>query len=136
MVYRSDIFLAEGGVGGALHSPTLKAGAAKAEDASFSPLEWQVVQLARQDSLATLRKPGRWTRLQRLIFGQKPDPRLADKRLEALRQIAVEAWHRSYDVHSRRISAFRSAGFTEAHLERLLATIAAMRGSPKVRSFA
>lgn len=94
------------------------------------------MQLARQDSLATLREPSRWTRLQRLIFGQKPDPRLADKRLEALRQIAVEAWHRSYDVHSRRISAFRSAGFTEAHLERLLATIAAMRGSPKVRSFA
>jgi hypothetical protein len=123
MVYRSETFLAEGGVGGTFRSP-----AATAENISFSPLEWQVVQLARQDGLATLREPGRWTRLQRLIVGQKPDPRLADKRLEA--------WHRSYDVHSRRISAFRSAGFTEAHLERLLAAIAAMRGSPKVRSFA
>ena len=131
MVYRSETFIADGGVGGSL-SPAW----AKAEEGSFSPLEWQIVQLARGDSLATLREPGRWTRLQRLIFGQRPDPRLADKRLEALRQIAVEAWHRSYDVHPRRIFAFLSAGFTDAHLERLLAAIAAMRGSPKLRSFA
>lgn len=131
MVYRSEGFLAEGGVGGNLRSARVET-----ESASFSPLEWQVVQLARQDSLATLREPGRWTRLQRLIFGQRPNPRLADRRLEALRQIAVEAWHRSYDVHPRRILAFLSAGFTDAHLERLLAAIAAMRGSPKLRSFA
>ncbi|AMK20082.1 MULTISPECIES: hypothetical protein [Sphingobium] len=131
MVYRSEAFLAEGGVGGNLRSARVET-----ESASFSPLEWQVVQLARQDSLATLREPGRWTRLQRLIFGQRPNPRLADRRLEALRQIAVEAWHRSYDVHPRRILAFLSAGFTDAHLERLLAAIAAMRGSPKLRSFA
>lgn len=131
MVYRSEVFLAEGGVGGNLRSARVET-----ESASFSPLEWQVVQLARQDSLATLREPGRWTRLQRLIFGQRPNPRLADRRLEALRQIAVEAWHRSYDVHPRRILAFLSAGFTDAHLERLLAAIAAMRGSPKLRSFA
>lgn len=131
MVYRSEGFLAEGGVGGNLRSARVET-----ESASFLPLEWQVVQLARQDSLATLREPGRWTRLQRLIFGQRPNPRLADRRLEALRQIAVEAWHRSYDVHPRRILAFLSAGFTDAHLERLLAAIAAMRGSPKLRSFA
>ena len=131
MVYRSEAFLAEGGVGGNLRSARVET-----ESASFLPLEWQVVQLARQDSLATLREPGRWTRLQRLIFGQRPNPRLADRRLEALRQIAVEAWHRSYDVHPRRILAFLSAGFTDAHLERLLAAIAATRGSPKLRSFA
>lgn len=131
MVYRSESFLAEGGVGGSFAVPR-----GKAEEASFSPLEWQVVRLARQDSLATLREPGSWARLLRLIIGRKSNPRLADERLEALRQIAVEAWHRSYDVHPRRILTFRSAGFTDAHLERLLDIIATMRGSPKLRSFA
>jgi hypothetical protein len=81
-------------------------------------------------------QPGDAARTRPLDPAATADLRAKAGPAPGLRQIAVEAWHRSYDVHSRRISAFRSAGFTDAHLERLLATIAAMRGSPKVRSFA
>lgn len=143
MAYRPWNLLAEDGAGGA---PTLArpeplqpvptGTAPSAAGVTFSPLEWQVVHLARNDGLSSLREPGRWAGLHRLIFGERADPRLADTRLEALRQAAVEAWHRGYALHPARIAAFLAAGFTKSHLEGLLAAIADRRGTPKARSFA
>lgn len=104
--------------------------------ADFSPLEWQVVHLARRDRMASLRPAGPWARLHRWVFGERASPVLASERLEALRHIAVEGWHRGHALHPARIAAFHAAGFTEAQLERLLATISATRGAPKSRSFA
>lgn len=133
MAYLSFNAIAEGGSAG--FAPVL-ASAPAATVADFSLLEWQVVHLARRDTMASLRPPGRWTRLHRLIFGDRPSPVLASGRLEALRHIAVEGWHRGHALHPARIAAFHAAGFTESHLERLLAVISAMRGAPKTRSFA
>lgn len=139
MAYRSWTFHGEDGAGA---PPSIAAQVAPAIDimpvdaSDFSPLEWSVVQLARKDGMGTLRAPGRWAKLHRIIFGERSDPRLADERLEALRHVAVEAWHRGYALHPARIAAFLSAGFTYAHLERLLADVTAIRGAPKTRSFA
>lgn len=98
------------------------------EDGSrFSRLEWQVVGLARRDRLSTLRAPNRWDRLRMLIFGHEPANTLADKRLEALRRLAVEAWHRGRDVAPSALAQAREAGFDFDQLEMLLATISAGR---------
>lgn len=108
----------------------------QADEATLSPLEWSVVMLARTDRLHTLRDPGRFDRLFAFIFGEPANPRLASKRLEALRRLAVEAWHRGYAVSLSALSAFTAAGFTKAQLELLLATISAGRAARGRRSFA
>lgn len=101
----------------------------------FDPLEWQIVTLARQDGLGSLREPGRLERMRTLIFGHRPDPRLASPRLEALRRLAVEAWHKGYTVSLSALRDFRKAGFTTTQLELLLATISAGRSVRAPRSF-
>lgn len=99
------------------------------EPALFAPLEWQVVSLARADRLSTLREPGRWDRLSALIFGPRSSPVLASERLEALRRLSVEAWHRGYAVTPSALADARRAGFTSDQLELLLATISAGRSA-------
>jgi hypothetical protein len=99
------------------------------EQALLAPLEWQVVALARADRLATLREPGRWDRWRALIFGSRPSPVLASERLEALRRLSVEAWHRGYAVTPSALADARGAGFTSDQLELLLATISAGRSA-------
>jgi hypothetical protein len=98
--------------------------AATDEPPLFTPLEWTVVALARTDSLASLRPPGALSRLVRGIFGFKRSPMLADTRLEALRRIAVHAWHRGYTLPISELKRFHAAGFTAAHSEALLARVA------------
>ncbi|MDX3901077.1 MAG: hypothetical protein QHC40_11310 [Sphingobium sp.] len=99
-------------------------------------LEWRVVHVARGDRLSSLRAPGRWSRLVALLFGPRPSPVLASERLEALRRLAVEAWHRGYAVTPSALAAARLAGFTTDQLELLLATISTGRSArgQKVRS--
>ena len=64
----------------------------------FTAQEWQIVALARTDGLRSLNGPGRFVRLRRWIFGEETNLTLASERLEALRRLAVEAWHRGYAV--------------------------------------
>ncbi|WP_088185349.1 hypothetical protein [Sphingobium sp. Z007] len=97
----------------------------------FSPTEWQVVQLARRDGMASLREPGLWTRIKTMIFGPQPHFRLASKRLEALRRLAVDSWHNGFAVRPSAITDFRNAGFSEGQLELLLSAITAARHSIK-----
>lgn len=103
----------------------------KATATGFSMTEWQIVQLARRDGLASLRTPGPWTRLKTLIFGPQPHFELASARLESLRRLAVEGWHHGFAVRSSTITDFRNAGFSEGQLELLLSTITAARHSTK-----
>ena len=103
----------------------------KATAGGFSSTEWQIVQLARGDGLASLRGPGPWTRLKTLIFGPQPHFRLASARLESLRRLAVEGWHHGFAVHPSAITEFRNAGFSEGQLELLLSAISAARHSIK-----
>ena len=102
----------------------------------FTQQEWQIVALARTDGLRSLQGPGRFVRLRRWIFGEDTNLTLASERLEALRRLVVEAWHRGYAVSLSALAAFRAAGFSTAQLELLLATISAGRHARPRRSFA
>ncbi len=91
----------------------------------LSALEWAVVVLARGDRLSTLRQPGRLATALGNLFGRGTNPRLADPRLEALRRIAVLAWHDRVAVPAREIGEFLAAGFTAGQYDTMLASIRA-----------
>jgi hypothetical protein len=96
----------------------------------FSALEWQVVALAQHDRISSLEQPGKLSIALGMIFGgQRPNPRLADLRLEALRRLAVLAWHRGYSLPRHEIRAFHEAGFTPDQYETLLASISRGRAA-------
>ena len=99
----------------------------------LGPLEWSVIAIARNDSLASLREPGRVSIAFGSIFGRYKNPRLADPRLEALRRMAVLAWHFSFAVPVSEVKAFFAAGFTAEHYETILASIGAARLNRKLR---
>lgn len=95
------------------------------QPAGFERTEWAIIALARQDGLATL-QPLRQSRLGRLIFGQPRSYALSGERLEVLRRLAVEAWHRPLAMSLPAIGAFMAAGFTSAQLKLLLSTTGAL----------
>ncbi|WP_448664773.1 hypothetical protein ACG3SL_08925 [Sphingomonas sp. CJ20] len=96
----------------------------------FSALEWQVVAIAQRDRLSSLEAPGRMAVALGVIFGgERANPRLADPRLEALRRIAVLAWHKGYSLPPSEIEAFHDAGFTAEQFETLLASISRGRAA-------
>ena len=94
-----------------------------ARDAGLSALEWSVVALARRDSLASLRQPGRVAVALGGLFGPGHNPRLADEKLEALRRMAVLAWHRGYAVAKSAVQAFVAAGYSIDQYETMMASI-------------
>jgi len=96
----------------------------------FSALEWQVVAIAQRDRLASLEKPGKLSVALGVIFGgESPNPKLADQKLEALRRVAVLAWHKGYALPRHEIRAFHEAGFTPEQYETLLASISRGRAA-------
>ena len=98
----------------------------------FSALEWSVVALARSEGLSSLREPGRMSRALGSLFGLYRRSRLPDERLEALRRMAVLAWHNGYAVATSELRAFKAAGFTLDQYDALQASIG--RGRPQRRS--
>lgn len=94
---------------------------------AFEAREWRVIELARRDRLSSLREPSRLERFGAWLFGERANPRLADPRLEILRHVAVQAWHRGYAVPVSAIKAFRDAGFSLDQLELMLASVGAGR---------
>ncbi len=102
-----------------LHPPR----ATSKSQAAFSGLEWTVVALARRDRLSSLGEPGRLAKALAGLFGLWRDSALADERLEALRRMAVLAWHKGYAVPISELRAFKAAGFTAEHYELLQASI-------------
>lgn len=92
--------------------------------ARLSPIEWAVVALARTEKLGSINRPGRIALAMHRLFGLKPANELADARLEALRRLAVVAWHRGEAVDPAMLEACRAAGFTRSQIELALASIA------------
>lgn len=93
-------------------SPVVETLTARAEP--LSVLERRVVERARDDRLTSLQpsRPRSW--LGRLVFGpQPPSPMLANERLEALRRLAVVAWHEGYQLPASALREAQAAGFTE-----------------------
>lgn len=92
---------------------------------AFSPLEWSVVALARRDKVASLREPGRVAVAMGVLFGERPNPRLADPKLEALRRMAVLSWRHGYEVDTSEIRRFVAAGYDLRQYELMVDSIAA-----------
>ena len=103
------------------------------EPNSFEHTEWAVIALARQDGLSSLQEPRR-SKVGRLLFGRPRSYTLAAERLEALRRLAVEAWHRPRDISVAALGAFISVGYTSAQLALLLSTTGALPVMAKVVS--
>jgi hypothetical protein len=80
--------------------------------ARLSALEWSIVALGERDSIASLREPGRLLSALGSLFGIRRVNRLANDRLEALRRIAVLAWHYRWNVPKSELGEFLNAGFT------------------------
>ena len=102
----------------------------------FTEQEWDVILLARRDRLSSLQEPTRLARLSAWLFGGGVARQLADPRLEALRRLAVQAWHHGYAVANSAIHEFKAAGFNIDQLELMLASIAAGRSSRTGRATA
>ena len=101
--------------------------AAPVQPDGLTALEWRVVKLARQDGIGSLSDSPRFGRLRALLFGTRPDPRLADPRLEALRRVAVHAWHHGHAVPVAEVARFTAAGFGAAALQRVVLWVDARR---------
>lgn len=106
------------------------------EAAGLSALEWSVVALARRDSLASLRRPGRLAVALGGVFGTRHNPRLADAKLEGLRRMAVYAWHHGYAVPQSQVRAFLAAGYTLDHYETMMASISVAKMAMPARKAA
>ena len=100
-------------------------------DPEFSNLEWSVIRFARQDSLSTLREPGRLGRFWNWLIGRQGSPKLANERLEALRRMAVLSWHSGFTVHGDDVAEFLSAGFSPDQYELMVRSIWAALSAPK-----
>ena len=101
--------------------------------ARFSALEWWVIAAAQRDKLSSLDAPGPVARLLGALFpsNDNDNDRDADPRIEALRRMAVLAWHKSYVIPKWEIEGFRRAGFTLDHYELLQASIAAAKAKQR-----
>lgn len=98
--------------------------ALRAAPRDFSALEWSVVAMAQKDSLASLKAPGRIASAIGSLFGVLRNSALADPQLEALRRMAVLAWHYGYKIPMAEVAAFYAAGFAPGQYERLLDSVA------------
>ncbi|PZU10171.1 hypothetical protein [Sphingomonas sp.] len=107
--------------------------AAETPSTGFSGIEWTVIGLAAKDSLASLGEPGRLSRALGGLFGLGASSKLADPRLEALRQTAVQAWHHGYLLPASEIGRFIAAGFSLDQFETLLASISRRRQTRRKR---
>ena len=106
---------------------------ADAVPARLSPLEWSVVALAQKDRLSSIDEPGPVAIAMGRLFGSRRNPHLADPRLEALRRLAVLAWHRGYAIATAEIRAFKQAGFSMGQYELVLASISRGRDARNQR---
>lgn len=83
----------------------------------LSRFERRIVELAREDGLDTLKPQRKRGWFARLIFGpQPPSPMLANEQLEALRRLAVQAWHHGYTLPASVMKEARVAGHSEAKI--------------------
>ena len=101
----------------------------KPAETGFSALEWLVIALARRDHLGSLREPGRIGSALSRIFGGRGESRLANPRLEALRRVAVLAWHHGYNVPRSELAALFATGFSQDQAELLIDNVIGRRAA-------
>lgn len=105
-----------------------------APSARLSALEWSVVALAERDRLSTIHEPNRLIAALESIFALKRPNRLANERLEALRRIAVLAWHYRWNVPKSELAAFLASGFSADQYELIQNSIGQARAGRQRRT--
>jgi hypothetical protein len=99
----------------------------------LTALEWSIVAMAEQDRLSSIREPGRYMKALRSLFGLQAPNRLASDRLEALRRIAILAWHHGWNVPKSELKAFLEAGFTSDQFELIQNSLGQARAARRRR---
>lgn len=94
---------------------------------SLSPLDWKVIEMARQDGPRSINPDGPFTRFMRHFFGLPITHKLANESLEALRRFCVRAWYWDF-VRISDVRALAKAGYSSADLLQILAHVAGYRG--------
>jgi hypothetical protein len=102
--------------------------------ARLSALEWSVVAMAERDGLSTIREPSRFIAALGSLFGLRRTNRLANDRLEALRRVAILAWHHRWNVPKSELASFLEAGFTTDQYELLQTSIGQARSARRRRT--
>jgi len=102
--------------------------------ARLSALEWSVVAMAERDGLSSIREPGRVASALNALFGIKRPNRLANDGLEALRRIAILAWHYGWDVPKSELREFIAAGFSTDQFELIQNSIGQARAARRRRT--
>ena len=102
--------------------------------ARLSALEWSIVAMAERDPLSSIRERSRFIMALGSLFGLRRANRLANDRLEALRRIAILAWHHRWNVPKSELAAFRAAGFTLDQYELIQTSIGEARSARRRRT--
>ena len=100
----------------------------------LSALEWSVVAMAERDGLSSIREPGRFVSALNALFGIKRPNRLANEGLEALRRIAILAWHYGWNVPKSELNEFLAAGFSPDQFELIQNSIGQARAARRRRT--
>lgn len=96
----------------------------------LTALERRIIELARHDGLETLRPERKRGWLARLILGPaSASPTLANERLEALRRLAVQTWHKGYTLPASALREAQAAGFDEGQIGAVIDSIGRARAS-------
>ena len=83
----------------------------------LSRFERRIVELARGDGLETLRPQRKRGWFARLVLGPTPpSAMLANEQLEALRRLAVQAWHKGWTLPVSALKDARAAGYSDAKI--------------------
>ena len=90
-------------------------------------MNWNVIDMAREDGPRSLKPDGFLARLGRGLFGASIPRKLANDSLEALRRFSVRAWFWDF-VPAGELRAFMEAGYTRTDARRILSYIAHHRG--------
>jgi hypothetical protein len=85
--------------------------------------------MAEKDTVLSLREPSRFVTALGSLFGLRRPNRLANDRLEALRRLAVHAWHYRWNVPASELRHFLDAGFTHDQYQLVQNSIAQTRSS-------
>ena len=102
--------------------------------ARLSALEWSIVAMAERDGLGSIRERSRFISALGSLFGLTRKNRLANDRLEALRRVAILAWHHRWNVPKSEVAAFLAAGFSAEQYELIQTSIGEARSARRRRT--
>jgi hypothetical protein len=102
--------------------------------ARLSALEWSIVAMAERDGVGSIRERSRFIGSLGSLFGFGRPNRLANERLEALRRVAILAWHHGWNVPDSELAAFLAVGFSVDQYELLQMSIGEARAARRRRT--